>query len=201
MVDKRICSVCGKKIKGFNDIPNVIGDSVLCSSCYEKIGRFKINRKYNNREELLETKSNALNKAKEYNYPISVQKDLETFFTLKEKEFIDISLMDKHILTTGCVLEGYHIDEYLGVVVGQYVIGSGFLSDFNATFANLAGSEAVMFTDKLDEAKNYAQNRAIYKSLKLGGNALIGIDVDYTTFCNTLMGVIFSGTSVKVTKL
>lgn len=40
--------------------------------------------------------------------------------------------------------------------------------------------------------------RAISESIFLGGNALIGIDINYAVFMNDLMGIIVSGTSVTI---
>ena len=104
----------------------------------------------------------------------------------------------QYLMTTGSFLQGYTIERYLGIVSGQVVVGSGFLSSFEASLADLSGTEASGYTDKLDLAKEVAQKRAVYKSVKLGGNALIGVDVEYTTFTNDLMSVIFTGTSVLV---
>ena len=40
--------------------------------------------------------------------------------------------------------------------------------------------------------------RLVEKTALAGGNALIGIDFDYVNFVGNLMGVIASGTAVKI---
>ena len=46
--------------------------------------------------------------------------------------------------------------------------------------------------------KHAAMRRLVEKTALAGGNALIGIDFDYVNFVGNLMGVIASGTAVKI---
>ncbi len=133
-------------------------------------------------------------------YPQKVIDDLQIHFNKKKNQILNISEIDHYLVTTSSTLEGYVIDEYLGVVSGHVVIGPGFFSSFNATMADWTGSEADIYTDKLDTAQIVAQKRAIQKAIQLGGNALIAIDIEHTTFFRDLMGVVVTGTSVKVHK-
>ena len=43
-------------------------------------------------------------------------------------------------------------------------------------------------------------NKICDKAIYAGANALIGIDVDYVTFFENMMGAIVNGTAVKVRK-
>ena len=200
MAEKKICDVCHKKINGINSIANIVGDSILCSRCYEQLGGFRITRKYNSEEEMNNDKIKSINEAIKLHYPQSVIYNLEKHFENHQKYFEAKKEMQSYLMTTGTSLEGYHIEKYLGIVVGHVVIGGGFGSGFEASIASFAGDETTMLTEKLDQAKEVAQNRAVIKSIQLGGNALIGIDVEFSTFSQDLMGVVFTGTSVKVRK-
>ena len=44
-------------------------------------------------------------------------------------------------------------------------------------------------------------DKLIKKSAALGGNAVIGIDIDYNMFSNNVIGVIANGTSVVIRKI
>lgn len=200
MVDKKICDVCHKKINGVNNIANVVEESVLCSHCYEKLNGFKVSKKYKDIDTLKEDQNKYVNRAKELNYPENVVHDLTKHFQRKRKSIIDKDKLDHYLTTTGSLLDGYHIQEYLGIVSGHVVIGTGMFSSFDASMADLTGSEASAYTEKLDLAKEVALKRAIIKSMHLGGNALIGIDVEHSVFVRDLIGVIVTGTSVKVVK-
>lgn len=105
-----------------------------------------------------------------------------------------------HMLTTGFSFEGYTIKMYKGVTSGQVVLGTGFLSEFTAEFADFFGVGSNKFADKLESAKNAAIQRLINKSVSLGGNAIIGLDFDYIVFANNMIGVVANGTSVIIEK-
>lgn len=200
MAEKKICDVCGKKINGINNIAYTIGDSTICSKCHEELGSFKVIKNYKTKEELNEAREQTLSRANELGVSKEVFDDLEKHFQTKEKIIIGKDQIYDYLMTTGSTLQGYHIDNYLGIVVGHVVIGGGIGSGFEASLADISGGEATMYRSKLDIAAEEAQNRAIKKAIMLGGNALVGVDVEYTTFAKDLMGVVFSGTCVVVHK-
>ena len=68
-------------------------------------------------------------------------------------------------------------------------------------FLIFLGVESYSYTNKLQQARDYAKRRAILKSIAIGGNALIGIDIDYVNFTADKMGVIVNGTSVIIEKI
>lgn len=104
------------------------------------------------------------------------------------------------LLTSGYNFEGYKIISYLGHKSSQVVLGTGFFSSFNASVSDFFGSRSNSYEEKLDSAEDAGKERLIQQAKELGGNAIIGIDVDYTTFSNDIIGVIVSGTIVKVEK-
>ena len=109
-------------------------------------------------------------------------------------------LASTQMLTTGHDFCGYTIKKYLGIVSGEVVLGTGFLSEFSASFSDLLGSQSQSFANKLEEAKNAALKRMIQRSAEKGGNAVIGVDFDYITFSSNMIGVVANGTSVIVEK-
>lgn len=50
-------------------------------------------------------------------------------------------------------------------------------------------------------AKKVAVEKLAIKSVQEGGNAIIGIDCDYITFANNMIGVVANGTSVVIEKI
>ncbi|MDD2979585.1 MAG: heavy metal-binding domain-containing protein [Hespellia sp.] len=105
-----------------------------------------------------------------------------------------------HRLTTGFTFEDCKIDKYLGLVSGEVVIGSGYLSDIAASISDFLGVEATEYSDKLKCAKKAALNDMISESVELGGNAIIGISYEYLTFSGNMIGVSVNGTSVSITE-
>lgn len=105
------------------------------------------------------------------------------------------------LLTSGYNFEGYVIKEYLGFCSGECALGTGFLSSFSAGLADILGSNSSLYEEKLSKAKSMAISELESKALEYGANAIIGVDVDYTTFSADIMGVAANGTAVKVEKI
>ena len=59
-------------------------------------------------------------------------------------------MVNKLKMTSGYNFEGYHIVEYLGHYTGECVLGTGFLSNLEAGFADLKGSSSTLYKDKLE---------------------------------------------------
>lgn len=122
----------------------------------------------------------------------------------KEKQEAELALkksVENHLLTTGYNFDGYAITKYVGILSGEVVLGTGFLSEFSASVSDLLGASSGAFEDKLDIAKKVAIEKLTVKSVENGGNAIIGIDFDYITFANNMIGVVANGTSVITEKI
>ena len=122
------------------------------------------------------------------------QEDDQEIFNLFASE------IKQHKLTTGYNFEGYKITEYNGLVSGEIVVGTGFLSDFKAGFSDMFGTKSKAYSDKLKIAKEKALNYMIIESIKNDGDAIIGISYEYLTFSGNMIGISVNGTSVKIEK-
>lgn len=124
----------------------------------------------------------------------------------KEEERIkkykyDLDRARKNLLVvTTPILDGYEIEEYLGVQSAEIVAGTSIFKDFSASWADFLGTYSHGYTSTLSSTKNDAFEILKYKAALLGGNAVIGIDIDYIEI-NTMLGVVVSGTVVKVKKV
>ena len=101
-------------------------------------------------------------------------------------------------VTSGFDFEGSGITSYLGFVSAEVVLGMGLFRGIGADFADVFGAEAQGLGKKLREAKAAAFGKLRKDVLTMGGNAIIGIDLDYTMFGTSLVGVIASGTAVII---
>lgn len=104
------------------------------------------------------------------------------------------------ILTTTPSLEGHQIENYIGVVTGETIIGANFVKDFFAGIRDVIGGRSGSYEKVLREAKDSALAEMQERAQKLGANAVVGIDLDYETIGanNSMLMVTASGTAVIV---
>ena len=102
------------------------------------------------------------------------------------------------MVTSGFTFEGWRITKYLGFESEEVVLGMGFVRAIGADFDNFLGIESQGLRRKLLDAKEAAFDRLRRDVWTVGGNAIIGVDLDYTMFGTSLVGIIVSGTAVAV---
>jgi len=102
------------------------------------------------------------------------------------------------LVTSTPLLQGCEIEKYFGPVFSLIVLGTGFLSEFSASLADLMGDRATSFEKKLDAARQSAMYDLRFKAHELGANAVIGMDLDYMTLAGNLFVIAASGTAVLV---
>lgn len=109
--------------------------------------------------------------------------------------------MNNLIMTTGYEFEGYSIVKYGNIISDSVVLGTGFLSEFTASFSDLFGTASNQFGKKLETARHAALEKLRLQAVSIGCNAIIGIDFDYITFASNMIGVVANGTAVIVKQL
>jgi uncharacterized protein YbjQ (UPF0145 family) len=104
------------------------------------------------------------------------------------------------IRTTTNTLEGREIEEYLGVVVGEAILGANIFKDLFGAVRDIVGGRAGAYEDELGKARDIAFQEMEQEAVILGANAVIGIDIDYEVVGQNggMMMVSVSGTAVKV---
>ena len=102
------------------------------------------------------------------------------------------------IVTTTHELQGQTIGEYLGIVVGETILGTNIFRDIGAGLRDLVGGRSGAYEKKMQEARETAINEMVQKAEALGANAVVGVDIDYETIGNNMLMVSASGTAVKV---
>lgn len=102
------------------------------------------------------------------------------------------------ILTTTHSVEGYAIQQYLGIESVEIVIGTGVISEFTSAITDIFGERATAFERKLADAKQTALHRLQSIALQRGANAVVGVDIDYTEFMANRIGVVINGTLVNI---
>ncbi len=104
------------------------------------------------------------------------------------------------ILTTTPSVEGRSIREYKGIVFGEVISGVNFLRDFAASIRNFVGGRSGSYEDELIKARTQALDEMSSRALRLGADAVVGIDIDYEVLGEKggMLMVTASGTAVKL---
>ncbi len=103
-------------------------------------------------------------------------------------------------MTTTPSLDGFHVVQYIDIESVEIVAGTGMFSEFGGDVADFFGARSGAFEQKLQEAKRTALDKLRYRAYELGGNAVIGVVLDYTEFSGNRIGLIANGTIVEVAR-
>lgn len=99
------------------------------------------------------------------------------------------------IVTTTPSVEGKKIVGYKGVVVGEAILGANIFRDVFAQITDIVGGRSGAYEKSLQEARETALYELQERAAQAGGNAVVGVDLDYEVINNMLM-VSASGTAV-----
>jgi len=103
------------------------------------------------------------------------------------------------VLTTPSI-EGKKIVKYLGLVSGEAILGANIFKDFFAGIRDIVGGRSAAYEKELRQAKEIALEEMKNEARALGGNAVVGVDLDYETIqvgqTGGMLMVSASGTAV-----
>jgi len=101
------------------------------------------------------------------------------------------------LVTTTNNIEGKEITSYLGIVTGEAILGANIFKDFFAGITDIIGGRSGAYERELRKAKEIAMEEMKDEAQKLGGNAVIAVDLDYETIgSGNMLMVSASGTAV-----
>ncbi|MEM1270007.1 MAG: heavy metal-binding domain-containing protein [Bacteroidota bacterium] len=104
------------------------------------------------------------------------------------------------IITSTPTIEGRPVREYLGLVVGEAVLGANVFKDMFAGLRDIVGGRSGSYERELRKARRIAIEEMEDEAHSLGANAIVGVDIDYEVLgeTNGMMMVSVSGTAVRV---
>ena len=104
------------------------------------------------------------------------------------------------LIVTTPTVEGRHIEDYLGLVSGDAILGANIFKDLFAGIRDIVGGRSAAYERELREAKTIALEEMVSQAQSLGANAVVGVDLDYETLSGKSGGgmlmVSCSGTAV-----
>lgn len=104
------------------------------------------------------------------------------------------------IVSTTHTIEGQPIQEYLGIVTGEVIVGANIMRDLFASVRDIVGGRSGSYERILADARQQAIEELQAECVSRGGNAVVGIDLDYEVIGGTgsMLMVSASGTAVRL---
>jgi uncharacterized protein YbjQ (UPF0145 family) len=104
------------------------------------------------------------------------------------------------IVTTTNVIDGQPVQQYLGIVCGEAILGANIMKDLFAGIRDIVGGRSAAYERELANAREIALREVEEQARSLGANAIIGMDLDYETVGSggAMLMVSASGTAVRV---
>ncbi|MGY6568124.1 MAG: heavy metal-binding domain-containing protein [Salinarimonas sp.] len=103
------------------------------------------------------------------------------------------------LLSTTDNLEGFMITGYLGIVVGQAVIGEDMTKNFHTGIRNMSAGGRHDYAAELARARQQATGDLVETAGDLGADAVVGIAFDFETSGEASHHVILSIVGTAVT--
>ncbi len=104
------------------------------------------------------------------------------------------------IVSTTPTLEGRPIQEYMGIVTGEVIVGANLFRDLFANIRDIVGGRSGSYERILAEARNQAIEELQAEAAARGANAVVAVDLDYEVVGaqGSMLMVSASGTAVKI---
>lgn len=104
------------------------------------------------------------------------------------------------IVTTTPTIEGRPIQDYLGIVTGEVIVGANIMRDLLAGIRDIVGGRSGSYERILADARQQAIEELQAEAASRGGNAVVGIDLDYEVIGanGSMLMVSASGTAVRI---
>lgn len=104
------------------------------------------------------------------------------------------------IVTTTSTIEDRPVQEYMGVINAQSIIGANMFKDIFAGLRDLVGGRSKTYERVIEEAKQDAMRELTERAQSLGANAIVGVDLDFETVgaSGSMLMVIATGTAVRI---
>ena len=104
------------------------------------------------------------------------------------------------LLTTTPTIEGRPIQQYIGIVTAETIIGANIFKDLFAGIRDIVGGRSGTYEKVIEEARQSALVELEQKAQAMGATAVVGVDLDFETVGSggSMLMVVATGTAVKI---
>lgn len=108
--------------------------------------------------------------------------------------------MEEILLMNTPIPDDYKISKIFGLVTGMTVRTRGFGGSFVAGLESFVGGEVTTYTSEMEKARFEAVERMKEKAIKLGANAIVGIDFETSEVFAGAVMITATGTAMVASK-
>lgn len=104
------------------------------------------------------------------------------------------------IVTTTPTIEGQPIQQYLGIVSAEAIIGANIFKDIFAGLRDIVGGRSQTYERVIEEGRANALQELTQKAAMMGANAVVAVDLDFETVGSggSMLMVVATGTAVRI---
>ena len=103
------------------------------------------------------------------------------------------------LTSTTPTIAGREITETLGVVTGEAILGANIFRDLLAGITDIVGGRSRAYESALRNAREIALKEMGDEARRKGGDAVVGVDLDYETLgSGSMLMVTATGTAVRL---
>lgn len=103
------------------------------------------------------------------------------------------------IITTTSTVEGRPASQYMGIVVGEAILGVNVFKDIFGAIRDVVGGRSGSYEGEMARARQLAFEDMQAQAEGLGADAIVGVDIDYEVVGakGAMMMVSVSGTAIR----
>lgn len=127
--------------------------------------------------------------------------DAKSVLQRQAQESILLERISGLLVTTTPQLEGFHVVKTLNIITAEYVGGVNIFRDYLAVFSDLIGGRSNTLQNELRKARETCIADLKIEADRIGANAVIGVDLDYSEISGggkSMLFIVASGTAVIV---
>jgi len=94
-------------------------------------------------------------------------------------------------------IPGKAIDEIIGLLSAEVVLGTGMWTEFRTGISDFLGTRGTNFEKKIQKAREAAVDELRRRAVERGADAVLGVDMEITTVADVPM-ILVTGTAVRL---
>ena len=110
-------------------------------------------------------------------------------------------MIDRKLITTSNILEGYRITQHLGIIRGITVRSRSVLGNLAGALQSLGGGQLSIYVELCEKAREESYELMVEHAEQAGANAIINMRYDANEVMQGVTEVLAYGTAVVVEKI